>query len=118
MSIAQKSKKRKRKVSKAQTYNARRRADRGRRARRRARAERRRREQRQFQFRVKVVRYYKKLREQMSEKEAVARTLARRQPREPHHFPLSAGSIRQWYRIAEGEGFGVLRPKLTSSTPP
>jgi len=108
MSIAQKSKRRKRKVSKAQTYNARRRADRGRRARRRARAERRRRQQRQFKFRVRC---YKKLRKQMSEKEAVARTLARWQPREPHHFPLSASSIRQWYRTAEGEGFGALHPK-------
>jgi len=111
MSIAQKSKRRKRKVSKAQTLNARRRADRARRARRRARTERRQRGQRQFRFRVKVVRYYKKLREQMPEKEAVERTLARWKPTKPGHFPLCASSIRQWYRTAEREGFAALRPK-------
>ena len=111
MSMAQASKKRKSKVSKAQTYNARRQADRARRARRRARAERRKRAHRQYKFRVKVVRYYKKLRAQMPEKEAVTRTLAHWQPRKPEDFPLCASSIRQWYRTAEREGMAALRPK-------
>ena len=109
MSIAQSSKRRKRQVSKAQTYNARRQADRGCRVRQRARTERR--ECRQFKFRVKVVRYYKRLRKQMPEKEAVKRTLARWQPTKPEHFPLCISSIRQWYRTAEREGFAALRPK-------
>jgi len=111
MSIAQKSKIRKRKVSKAQTYNARRRADRACRARRRARTERRERERRQFKFRVKVVRYYQKLRKQVSEKRAIERTLARWGPTKPEHFPLCASSIRQWHRTAEREGLAALRPK-------
>lgn len=109
--MAQKAKRRKPKVSKMQTYNARRQADRDCRARRRARTERREQERRQFKFRVKVVRYYKKLRAQMSEKEAVERTLARWQPRNPGDFPLCAGSIRQWYRIAQREGMAALYPK-------
>jgi transposase InsO family protein len=47
----------------------------------------------------------------VSEKEAVARTLARWQPTKPEHFPLSASSIRQWYRLVEREGVEALRPK-------
>jgi transposase InsO family protein len=111
MGKSQKSKQRKSKVSKGQTYSGRRRADRGRRVRRRARTERRRREHRQFKFRVKVVRYYRKLRKQVSEKRAIELTLARWQPTEPWHFPLCASSIRQWHRTAEREGFAALRPK-------
>jgi hypothetical protein len=99
-----KSKQRKPKVNKVQTYNARRRADRARRARRRARAERREREQRQYQFRVKVVRHYRALREQVSERRAVELTLARWQPTRPEHFPLCASSIRQWHRRVERDG--------------
>lgn len=111
MSIAQKAKTRKRKVSKAQTYSARRQADRVRRAQRRARTERQECEQSQFKFRVKVVRYYRKLREQVSEKRAIELTLARWGPRKPKHFPLCASSIRQWHRTAKQEGFAALRPK-------
>lgn len=107
----QKLKQRKSKVNKAQTYSGRRRADRAQRAQRRARTERRRREQRQFKFRVKVVRYYRKLRQQVSEKRAIELSLARWQPTEPWHFPLCASSIRQWHRTAEREGFAALRPK-------
>lgn len=111
MSIAQEPKRRKRKVSKAQTYNGRRQADRARRARRRNRTERREQEQRHFRFRVKVVRYYRKLRKQMSEKQAVEMTLEHWKPREPWHFPLCISSIRQWHRTAEKEGMAALRPK-------
>jgi transposase InsO family protein len=104
-------KQRKPKVSKGQTYNGRRRADRAQRAHRRARTERRQRERRQFKFRVKVVRFYHKLREQVPEKRAVELTLARWQPTQPWHFPLCASSIRQWHHTAEGQGFAALRPK-------
>jgi transposase InsO family protein len=106
-----KSKQRKPKVNKVQTYNARRRADRARRARRRARAERREREHRQYQFRVKVVRHYRALREQVSERRAVELTLARWQPTRSEHFPLCASSIRQWHRRVERDGYAALRPK-------
>jgi putative transposase len=101
------------KVSKAQTYRARREADRRQRLRRQVRTERRKRAQRHFRFRVKVVRTYRKLRAQVSEKEAVARTLARWQPTEPGHFPLCVSSIRQWERRVRQEGFGALRPRST-----
>ena len=111
MSIPRKSKRRKRKVGKAQTYNARRRADRARRAQRRARMERRKQARRLFKFRVKVVRYYQKLRRQMPEREAAERTLARWQPRKPGHFSLSVSTIRRWYRIVQREGFAGLYPK-------
>lgn len=105
------SKQRKSKVNKVQTYNARRRADCAKRARQRARTERREREQRQYKFRVKVVRYYRAMREQVSEQRAIELTLARWQPTRPEHFPLCASSIRQWHRTAEREGFAALRPK-------
>jgi transposase InsO family protein len=111
MSTSRKTKRRKPKVSKAQTYNGRRRADRAQRARRRARTEQRRRERRQFKFRVKVVRYYQKLLQQVPKKRAIELTMARWQPTEPWHFPLCASSIRQWHRTVEKEGFAVLRPK-------
>jgi transposase InsO family protein len=106
-------KQRKAKVSKAQTYSARRQADRAQRSRRRSRTERREREQRQFKFRVKVVRYYRQLRDQVPEKKAVELTLARWQPTKPEHFPLCASSIRQWHRTATKEGFAALRPQST-----
>lgn len=111
MRASQKKQERKRKVSKGQSYNGRRQADRAERSRRRARTERREREQRQFKFRVKVVRYYRKLREQVSEKRSIELTLARWSPTEVWHFPLCASSIRQWHRMAEREGFPALRPK-------
>ena len=109
----QKSKRRKPKASKAQTIGARRQADRGRRARRRASASRKHELRRQYKFRVKVVRLYRRLREQVSEKRAIELTLARYQPTGPDAFPLCASSIRQWHRLAEKEGIGALRPKST-----
>lgn len=111
MRKSQKKHARKRKVSKAQSYNGRRRADRAERSRRRARTERRTRAQRQFKFRVKVVRFYRKLREQVSEQRAIEVTLARWCPTESWHFPLCASSIRQWHRTARRTGFSALRPK-------
>lgn len=111
MSLAKKGKQRKPKVSKAQTYSGRRRADRAQRARKRARTERREAEQAQYKFRVKVVRYYQQLRQQVSEKRAVELTVARWQPTQPEHQPLCASSIRQWARTAQRDGFGALRPK-------
>jgi transposase InsO family protein len=105
------SKQRKPKVNKVQTYNARRRADRAERARRRDRTERRERERRQYKFRVKVVRHYRTLRQQESERRAVELTLARWQPTQPEHFPLCASSIRQWHRTVARAGYAALRPK-------
>jgi transposase InsO family protein len=104
-------KQRKPKVSKGQTYNGRRRADRARRAHNRARTERRQKERRQFKFRVRVVRFYGKLCEQVSKKRAIELTLAHWRPTQAWHFPLCASSIRQWHRTAEREGFAALRPK-------
>jgi len=105
-------KRRKAKVNKHQTYSGRRRADCAIRARRRARTERRRQEYRQYRFRVKVVRFYRRLRQQgESEKRAIELTLARWQPYEEWHFPLCASSIRQWHRIVEREGWRALYPK-------
>ena len=111
MSTLRQPKQRKRKVSKAQTYSGRRRADRARRAWRRSGGERRRREKRQFKFRVKVVRTYRQLRQQVSDKRAIALTLTRWRPTQPWHFPLCVSSIRQWHRTVEREGFAALRPK-------
>ena len=111
MRASQQKKERKRKVSKGQSYNGRRQADRVERSRRRARTERRRREQRQCKVRGKGVRYYRKLREQVSEKRAIELTLARWSPTELWHFPLWASSIRQWHRTAAREGFSAGRPK-------
>ena len=109
----QSSKRRKPKVSKAQTIGARRRADRARRAQRRVGAARKQELRRQYKFRVKVVRLYRKLREQVSEKRAIELTLARYQPTGPDDFPLCASSIRQWHRLTEKEGIGALRPQST-----
>ncbi len=100
-------KQRKAKVSKAQTLSARRRSDRARRAARRYEL------QRQYKFRVKVVRYYRKVREQASEQRAIGLTLARYQPTQPEHLPLCASSIRQWHRLAAHAGFAALRPRST-----
>jgi transposase InsO family protein len=111
MNTLRQPKQRKRKVSKAQTYSGRRRADRARRAWRRSGGEQRRREKRQFKFRVKVVRTYRQLRQQVSDKRAIALTLARWRPTQPWHFPLCVSSIRQWHRTVEREGFAALRPK-------
>jgi transposase InsO family protein len=113
MSTSKEVKQRKAKVSKAQTYRARRQADRAQRSRRRSRTARRERERRQFKFRVKVVRYYRQLREQVAEKQAVELTWARWQPTQPEHLPLCASSIRQWHRTATREGFAARRPKST-----
>ncbi len=105
-------KQRKPKISKAQTYSGRRNADRIKQAHHRARTERRKRERRQYKFRIKVIRYYRQLRQQnVTEKRAIEMTLARFQPTEEWHFPLCASSIRQWNRIAEKEGFQALWPK-------
>lgn len=110
--MQQKPKRRKRKVSKQQTLNARRQADKAVRCRRRARTERRQRDQRHFKFKVKVVRFYQRLRSQgVRAKRAIALTLARYQPTEDWHFPLCASSIRHWHRTAMKEGFNALRPK-------
>jgi len=109
----QTSKRRKSKVSKAQTIGARRQADRARRAQRRAGAARKHELRRQYKFRVKVVRLYRKLREQVPEKRAIELTLARYQPTRPDDFPLCASSIRQWHRLAAKEGIGALCPKST-----
>ena len=113
MSIAQPAKIRKPKVNRAQTYNGRRRADRARREWQRPRAERRRREQHMFKFRVRVVRMYSQLRQQVAEKRAVELTLARWQPTKPEHLPLSKSSIRQWYRTVQQQGYVALRPQST-----
>jgi len=113
MDSSKEPKQRKRKVSKAQTISRRRRADRSIRARRRARRDRRKKKQRHYKFRVKVVRCYRRLREQVSEKRAVELTLARWKPTRLWHFPLCASSIRQWHRSVEREGWDALRPKST-----
>jgi transposase InsO family protein len=102
---------RKRKVRKAGTYAGRRQTDRAERFRHRARTERRKQAHQHYKFRVKVVRFYRKLREQVSEQRAIELTLARWAPTEDWHFPLCASSIRQWHRTAERAGFPALRPK-------
>lgn len=111
MNVAPEPKHRTPKVSKAQTYSARRQADRARRSHKRSRTARRQEMHQQFKFRVRVVRYYRQLRTQVSEKRAIELTLARWQPTQPEDFPLCASSIRQWHRIAEREWFGGLRIK-------
>jgi len=111
MNVSTEPKQRKPKVSKAQTYSARRQADRARRSAKRSRTARRHEMHQQFKFRGKVVRYYRQLRTQVSEKRAIELTLARWRPTQPEDFPLCASSIRQWHRIAEREGFEGLRLK-------
>jgi transposase InsO family protein len=110
-------KKRKAAVSKGQTISGRRRADRLKRDRKRNGYAQRRKRRRIYRFRVKVVRHYMKLKEQVSEKEAVERTLANYRPRETWHQPLSVGTIRRWARKARDEGFGALRPKQPGPKP-
>jgi transposase InsO family protein len=54
---------------------------------------------------------YSQLRQQVSEKEAVERTLARWQPTAPEHCCLSASTIRGWYRTVQQGGYAALRPQ-------
>lgn len=105
---------RKKKVSKAQTISARRRADRARRESNRARSKRRREAQRTFRFRVKVVRLYRRLKEQIPEKEAIKVVMDRYQSREPWHHKLSPGTIRRWNRlVGRHDHYAALRPQST-----
>lgn len=114
MSITREPKQRKRKVPKGQTYSVRRNADRALRARKRERTERRERMQRHFKFKVRVVRTYRCLREQLSERRAAERTLARWQPTQAWHFPLCVSSIRQWHRdVGPRNQWYQLYPKST-----
>jgi transposase InsO family protein len=107
-------KKRKKKVSKAQTISARRRADRARRESNRPRCKRRREIQRAFKFRVKVVRLYRRLKKQISEKEAVKVVMELYQPREAWHHKLSPGTIRRWNRlVGQYDHYATLRPQST-----
>lgn len=111
MSIKQKAKERKPKVSKAQTYSHRRQADRHQRATQRAGAGRKQQAQRQYRYRVKVVRMYRQLRQQTSEKRAAALTYARWQPTAAWHFPLSIRTIRHWHHLVTTGGWAALRPR-------
>ena len=104
---------RKKKVSKAQTIAARRRADRARREYNRPRSKQRREAQRTFKFRVKVVRLYRHLKQQMPEKAAIEFILERYQPREPWQHSLSASTIRGWHRQVGRHNYAALRPKST-----
>ncbi len=107
-------KQRKRKISKGQTYSARRNVDRAKRARQRSRTARRERDRRHYKFKVKVVRYYRKLRQQVPEQCAAELTLARWRPTQPEHFPLCLSSIRQWHReVGSGNDWAKLWPKST-----
>ena len=107
--------KRKAKIHKKQVLAYRRQLDKARRARqRREQREHTQKRQRQFKFRVKVVRYFHRLRESgVSEKEAVAMTYEKYRPREEGHFSLSASTIRNWVRQVRRAGgrYHVLRPK-------
>ena len=58
-----------------------------------------------------MVRYYRRLREELPEKEAVARTLERYRPRKAEHFSLSISTIRRWHRVVKDGGYAALRPK-------
>ena len=107
--------KRKAKIHKNQVLAYRRQLDRARRARqRREKREHTRKWQRQFKFRVKVVRYFHRLRGLgVSEKEAVAMTYDKYRPREEWHFSVSASTIRHWVRQVRRAGghYHVLRPQ-------
>ncbi|MBC8492737.1 MAG: transposase [Chloroflexi bacterium] len=107
--------KRKAKVYKRQVLARRRQMDRARRARqRREQREKTQRRLRKFRFRVKVVRYFHRLRKQgVSEKKAVQLTLERYGPRKAGDLPLSASTIRNWVRMVKRAGgkYHVLRPK-------
>lgn len=93
----------------------RRQMDRARRARqRREQREHTRQRQREFIFRVKVVRYFHRLRRQgVSEKRAVELTLEKYRPRRKGDLRLSASTIRNWVRqVKRADGdYKVLRPK-------
>jgi putative transposase len=107
--------KRKAKVHKGQVLARRRQWDRARRAReRRERREHNRRTHRDFKFRVKVVRYFHRLRGQgVSEKRAVELTLDKYHPRQKGDLGLSGSTMRNWVRqVKRAHGnYGVLRPK-------
>ena len=107
--------KRIKKIHKNQVLAYRRQLDKARRARqRREQREHTHKRQRQFKFRVKVVRYFHRLRELgVSEKEAVAMTYEKYRPREEWHFSLSVSTIRNWVRqVRRADGhYHVLRPK-------
>jgi len=106
-------KKRKKKVSKAQTISARRRADKAKRESNRPRCRRRRETQRTFKFRVKVVRLYRSLKQQMPEKEAIEFVMTRYQRREAWHHQLSPSTIRGWHRRVGDHHYAALRPQST-----
>jgi transposase InsO family protein len=107
--------KRKAKVYKNQALARRRQVDRARRARqRRERQEHTQRRQREFKFRVKVVRYFHRLRQQdVSEKRAVELTLDKYRPRQKGDLRLSASTIRNWVRQVRraNDSYNVLRSK-------
>jgi len=98
MSITQEPKQRKRKIYKGQTYSARRNADRAQRARKRMRTERREQMRQHSKFKVKVIRFYRQLREQMGERQAAERTLACWQPTQLWRFPLCLSSIGNYFQ--------------------
>ncbi len=115
-----KSKKREQAKRKAKAYKGlvlarRRQWDRARRAKeRRERQEHTRRIMREFRFRVKVVNYFRKLREQgVSERRAVELTLEKYRPRKEGDLRLSASTIRNWVRkVKRANGdLSVLRPE-------
>lgn len=107
-------KRRKKKVSKAQTIAARRRADKARRESQRPAQKRNRANQRAFRFRVKVVRLYRHLKKQTTEKEAIKIVLAKYGPTEEWHLKLSASTIRRWHRlVGRTNNYAALRPKST-----
>src|SRR5512136_793607 len=112
-SIEQEEKERKAKVNKGQTISARRGADRAKRAKRRDRRERREMERRVYRFRVRVVRFYRKLLGQVTEKRAIELTMVRYKPRESWHQGLSGSTIRRWNRLARDEGMRALYPVST-----
>ncbi len=112
-SIEQEDKERKAKVNKGQTISARRGADRTKRAKRRDRRERREVERRVYRFRVRVVRFYRKLLGQVTEKRAIELTMGRYKPRESWHQALSGSTIRRWNRLVRDEGMYALYPVST-----
>jgi transposase InsO family protein len=107
--------KRKAKIYKNHVLAYRRQLDRARRARRRReQREQTQKRQRKFKFRVKVVRYFHRLRALgASEQEAVELTYEQYRPREGWHLPLSPSTIRNWVRqVRKGKGhYHLLRPK-------
>ena len=108
-------KQRKAKVYKSQTLAARRRADRGRREQHRPHRQRDETARRQFRFRVRVVHHYTRLLQQdgLTEQRAVELTVAKYQPREKWHLPLSASTLRRWVRqVKQAHGnYGALWPQ-------